>query len=301
MKKAVEGGESMHHLEKKRYPYLFLVPALIIFGVFFLLPTVLGFIYSLTDWDIDSKAINFIGFDNFKYLLSRDVFLKAFTNTVIFGVVTAIFKNIFGLGLALGVNKDLKTKNYLRALFYIPGVLSMIVVGIMFNSIFAMDGMLNQLLTTIGLDHLTTNWLGNKETAMLCIIFLEIWKWSGFHMIIYLAGLQTIPKELMEASTVDGANKIQQLWHITLPMLMPSITINTVLSLIGGFKVFEQVYVLTNGGPGNHTQVLNTLVFQSFSQGFYGRGSAMGLILVVFISVISILTNKFLRSKEVVS
>ncbi len=291
----------MQKLVRNRYPYKFLIPACVLFGIFFLLPTVLGFYFSLTDWDIDKKVIRFIGLDNFKYLFTRDVFMKALKNTLLFGIFTGVFKNILGLLLALGVNKDLKSKNYLRTLFYLPGVLSMIVVGIMFNSIFSMNGMLNNFLGTIGLEHMITDWLGNKKTAMGCIMFLEIWKWSGFHMIIYLAGLQTIPKELIEASTVDGASKWKQFWHVTLPLLMSSVTINIIISLIGGFKVFEQVYVLTNGGPGNHTQVLNTLVFQSFSQGFYGRGSAMGLLLFLFIASISLLMNKFLRSKEVES
>lgn len=289
----------MEKLIKKRYPTHFILPACLVFGIFFVLPTVLGFFYSFTNWDIDRKDIQFIGFDNFTYLFSREVFTVALKNTILFGLVTAIFKNVTGLLLALGVNKDLRSKNYLRTMFYLPGVLSMIVVGIMFNSIFAMNGMLNNILEIIGLGALTTDWLGNKNTAMSCIMVMEIWKWSGFHMIIYIAGLQTIPKELLEASTVDGANKWTQFWKVTLPLLMSSVSINIIISLIGGFKVFEQVYVLTNGGPGDYTQVLNTLVFQAFSQGLYGRGSAMGLLLFIFIALISLLLNAYLRSKEV--
>ncbi len=284
---------------KKRYPSSFIIPAILVFGIFFVLPTVLGFFYSFTNWDIDRSQIQFIGLDNFKYLFSRDEFTVALKNTLIFGIFTAVLKNIIGLLLALGVNKDLRSKNYLRTMFYLPGVLSMIVVGIMFNSIFAMDGMLNNTLEAIGLGMLTTNWLGNKSTAMACIIIMEIWKWSGFHMIIYIAGLQTIPKELLEASTVDGATKWMQFWKVILPLLISSVSINIIIGLIGGFKVFEQVYVLTNGGPGGSTQVLNTLVFQSFSQGLYGRGSAMGLLLFLFITIISLLLNTYLKSKEV--
>lgn len=289
----------MNSIYAKRYPYKYVMPALLIFVIFFLTPTIMGFYYSFTDWDIDKTEVTFVGLDNFIYLFKRDIFLKALKNTVLFGVVTGVLKNVIGLLLALCVNRELKTKNYLRTIFYLPSVLSMIVVGIMFNSIFAMDGMLNNVLTIIGLEQFTTDWLGNKNTAMGCVFFLEIWKWSGFHMIIYLAGLQTIPKSLMEAATVDGANKRKKFFNVTLPLLMPSVTINIVISLIGGFKVFEQVYILTNGGPGNHTQVLNTLVFQAFSQGLYGRGSAMGLILFVFIFVSSISMNKYLQSKEV--
>lgn len=289
----------MNKVYNKRYPYKFVIPALSVFALFFLVPTIMGFYYSFTDWDIDKTEITFNGLENFIYLFKRDIFMKALKNTLIFGISTGILKNIIGLLLALCVNRDLKSKNYLRTMFYLPGVLSMIVVGIMFNSILSMDGMLNNFLTTIGFSQLATDWLGNKSTAMNWVIFVEIWKWSGFHMIIYLAGLQTIPKELLEAATVDGAGKVTRFFKVTLPLLMPSVTINIVVALIGGFKVFEQVYVLTNGGPGNHTQVLNTLVFQSFSQGFYGRGSAMGLILFVFIFGSSVLMNKYLKSKEV--
>lgn len=289
----------MNQVYKRRYPYKFVAPAFIIFGLFFLVPTLMGFYYSFTDWDIDKAEISFIGLDNFIYLFKRDIFMKALRNTIIFGIATGILKNIIGLLLALCVNRDLKSKNYLRTIFYLPGVLSMIVVGIMFNSILSMDGMFNNILVTLGLENLTTDWLGNKNTAMNCVIFVEIWKWAGFHMIIYLAGLQTIPKNLLEAATVDGAGVFQRFFKVTLPLLMPSVTINIVVSLIGGFKVFEQVYVLTNGGPGNHTQVLNTLVFQSFSQGMYGRGSAMGLILFLFIFISSTVMNRYLRGKEV--
>lgn len=289
----------MEKMTKQRYPSIFIGPALIIFGIFFILPTVLGFYYGLTNWDIDRPEISFIGLENFKYLFSRDVFKVALRNTIIFGLVTAVVKNIIGLLLALAVNRELRTKNYLRVMFYLPAVLSMIVVGIMFNAIFAMNGMLNNVLEFIGLSAYVTDWLGNKHTAMACIITMEVWKWAGFHMIIYLASLQTIPKELLEASTVDGANAWKQFWKVVLPLLMSSVTINIVIGLIGGFKVFEQVYVLTNGGPGNHTQVLNTLVFQAFSQGLYGRGSAMGLLLFIFIAVISLSMNRYLSSKEV--
>lgn len=289
----------MNKVYNRRYPYKFVAPALVVFTIFFLVPTLMGFYYSFTDWDIDKAKISFIGVDNFIYLFKRDIFMKALKNTLLFGISTGILKNVLGLLLALCVNRDLKSKNYLRTMFYLPGVLSMIVVGIMFNSILSMDGLLNNFLTMIGLSGLTTDWLGNKDTAMNCVIFVEIWKWAGFHMIIYLAGLQTIPKNLIEAATVDGAGKFDRFFRVTLPLLMPSITINVVTALIGGFKVFEQVYVLTNGGPGNHTQVLNTLVFQSFSQGFYGRGSAMGLILFVFIFTASTVMNRYLRGKEV--
>lgn len=289
----------MNVSERKRYPLYFVAPALFVFALFFVIPTLLGFYYSFTDWDIDKSTISFVGFDNFAYLLKRDIFLKAFRNTVYFGVATGVTKNVLGLLLALAVNRDLKTKNYLRTMFYLPGVLSMIVVGIMFNSILSIDGLLNNFMDIIGLGAMTTDWLGDINTAMNSVVALEVWKWAGFHMIIYLAGLQSIPETLLEAATVDGAGKVSKFFRVTLPLLMPSVTINIVISLIGGFKVFEQVYILTNGGPGNHTQVLNTLVFQAFSQGLYGRGSAMGLILFIFISLCSILMNKYLRSKEV--
>ena len=284
--------------EKKFYPNYFTYPAIIVFTIFYCFPIIASFI---TNWNI--KRISepkFVAFKNFARLLNDDYFLLALKNTVLFAVVTTLGIVILGLLLALLLNSAIKGKTFLRTCFYLPAVLSLIVVGIMFKAVFKLDGgILNQILTTIGLESLTRDWLGDGKTAMWSIIFVQIWKWSGFAMTIYLAGLQGISKDYYEAATIDGAGTWDKFKNITLPLLAPAFTVVITMNTIGGFKVFEQVYVMTNGGPGNATQVLNTYIYKEFSKGTLGRSSAASLLLFLMISVIAVLVNRALTKREV--
>lgn len=282
------------------YPNSFTLPALAVFGIFFVLPTVAAFLLGFTDWNVDRIfQPKFNGIQNFVYLFQDGNFKLALKNTAIFAVYTTIFKVLFGLLLALAVNRPLITRNYLRTLFYMPSVLSMVVVGIMFSSIFNMDGMVNHILGFLGIKSLQLDWLGDRRTALFCTIVAEIWKWSGFGMAIFLAGLQNISNEYYEAANIDGASPFQQFRNITVPLLAPAFNITITISLIGGLKVFEQVFVLTGGGPGFASQVMSTYIFRAFSEGTYGRSTAMGLVLFVAVYVTSKIFNSILRRKEV--
>lgn len=287
--------------EKKFYPNYFTYPAIIVFTIFYCFPIIASFIMSFTNWNI--KRISepkFVAFKNFARLFKDDYFLLALKNTFLFAVVTTLGIVILGLLLALLLNSAIKGKTFLRTCFYLPAVLSLIVVGIMFKAVFKLDGgILNQILTTIGLESLTRDWLGDGKTAMWSIIFVQIWKWSGFAMTIYLAGLQGISKDYYEAATIDGAGTWDKFKNITLPLLAPAFTVVITMNTIGGFKVFEQVYVMTNGGPGNATQVLNTYIYKEFSKGTLGRSSAASLLLFLMISVIAVLVNRSLTKREV--
>lgn len=287
--------------KKKFYPNYFTYPAIIIFAIFYCIPIIASFIMSFTNWNI--KRISepkFVGLKNFSRLFQDDYFLLALKNTVLFAVVTTLGIVILGLLLALLLNSAIKGKTFLRTCFYLPAVLSLIVVGIMFKAVFKLDGgILNQILTAVGLENLVRDWLGDGKTAMWAIIFVQIWKWSGFAMTIYLAGLQGISKDYYEAATIDGAGTWQKFKNITLPLLAPAFTVVITMNTIGGFKVFEQVYVMTNGGPGNATQVLNTYIYKEFSKGTLGRSSAASLLLFLMISVVAILVNRALTKREV--
>lgn len=287
--------------EKKFYPNYFTYPAIIIFAIFYCIPIIASFIMSFTNWNI--KRISepkFVGLKNFSRLFQDDYFLLALKNTVLFAVVTTLGIVILGLLLALLLNSAIKGKTFLRTCFYLPAVLSLIVVGIMFKAVFKLDGgILNQILTAVGLENLVRDWLGDGKTAMWAIIFVQIWKWSGFAMTIYLAGLQGISKDYYEAATIDGAGTWQKFKNITLPLLAPAFTVVITMNTIGGFKVFEQVYVMTNGGPGNATQVLNTYIYKEFSKGTLGRSSVASLLLFLMISVVAILVNRALTKREV--
>lgn len=277
----------------------FLILPLAVYGVLFFVPSLFSFYYSMTDWNSYNETIHFIGLDNFKDIFKGGSdYLAYLKNTVTFAVATTLLKNILGLLLALLLHEGLKSKNLLRTVFYLPVTLSPLIIGLIFSSVFdANHGLLNSFLSSIGLDSWTHAWLVDLKFAMASVISVETWKYVGFNMIIYLAGLNVIPKSYYEAAAIDGAGLWRRLVNITLPLIMPAITINLILNLINGFKVFDLIFVLTKGGPGNATEVLNTAVFMEFSSGRFGASTAYGVVLfllttVVALSALSILSKK---------
>lgn len=281
------------------YSPLFVLPALLLFGLFFLTPTLIGFGYSFTDWNQYLPGVNFIGLANFRQIFSERISIMALKNTLIFATITTVGKNVFGLGLALLLHTKLRGRTAWRAIFFSPAVFSTIVIGLVFSAVLHPNGLLNNTLSFLHLDFLRQKWLTDKNIVMITISFVEIWMYAGFHMAIYMAGLQSIPGEFIEASRIDGASFSQQFRHIVFPLIIPSFNVNLVMSLIGGFKVFDMVYVLTNGGPGFSSQVVSTLVFRAFGEGRWGYGTALNLILFLIIYVISLIILSFFRKREV--
>lgn len=284
---------------KNLYPNTLTIPAMVIFIIFFAVPAVAAFVLGFTDWNIDRiLAPKFNGLDNFVNIFTDEYFVLSIKNTLIFAVLTATLKVAFGLVLALALNRKLYSKNILRTLFYMPAVLSMVVIGIIFSSIFRMEGMLNNVLGFLGLARFQQDWIGGSHTALYTTIIAEIWRWSGFNMAVFLAGLQGISSDYYEAATIDGASSFQQFKNITLPLLLPAFTVNFTFNTIGGLKVFEQVFVITAGGPGYSSQVFSTYIFNAFSQGLLGRSTAMGLVLFIGVYVISTTLNHLFKKKE---
>ena len=289
----------MDKVKKKLYPRYFAIPAIGIFGVFFLIPLLASFVLAFTDWNIKRVLTpEFNGLDNFKFLLANQNFLLAFKNTIIFAVMTTVFIIVIGFMLAIALDSKVFGKKIIRTIFYLPAVISLVVVGIIFSSLLGMDGIVNTVLRNIGLGSLATDWLGNPRTALGTTIVAQIWKWSGFTMAIFLAGLQGIGKEYYEAAKIDGANFLQTIHFITVPLLAPAFTIAITMNAIGGLKVFEQVYVMTNGGPGFASQVLGTFIYRSFSEGTLGRSTAMGLLQFITVGIFSVILNSYLRRRE---
>ncbi|MCM3634052.1 carbohydrate ABC transporter permease [Paenibacillus camelliae] len=287
------------HKSKSMYPYYLVWPALIIYFIFFAFPALIGFYYSFTDWRLDRDTIQFVGWDNFKAIFSDKVLILALKNTLIFAVVTVIGKNIFGLLLAIGLNMKLKTRNVLRAVYFSPSILSILVISIIFTPILRTEGMINSLLGKLGLESLAQAWLTNPSIVVWTIAAVSIWQSVGFQMAIYLAGLQSISKEYYEAAKIDGASAWRSFTNITLPLLLPAININIMLTLIGGLKVFSEVYVLTGGGPGNASQVVGTIILRAFGEGNWGLGTAVNTLLFISVSVIAVPLIMFMRRKEV--
>lgn len=281
------------------YTYSLVVPALLIYGIFFVVPAINGIYYSLTDWNVSKTTINFIGLKNFETIFLDSELRKAITNTFTYAIVVVVFKNLFGLLLALAVNVKMVFRNYFRSVFFLPCILSTIVIGLVFVPILHPEGILNTFLGMIGLGFLENSWLTDTKIVMFTIAGVSIWQWSGYHMVIYLAGLQGISETYSEAAKIDGANAFQRFFKIYLPLLAPSVNINLILSLIGGLKVFSEPYALTGGGPGKASQVIALEVFSRFGKGEWGLGTALNVVLMIFVAVICIPLLIHMRKKEV--
>ena len=249
--------------KNKRYPALFMAPGILIYGVFFILPVLIGVWYSFTNWNF--TRADFVGLMNYKNIISDPSIKRALLNTIIFTVVTTVGKVGLGLALAVFLNRKLHLRNYLRGISFFPAIISTVAVGIVFTAILHPYGLLNQFFRALGLDFLAKNWLTDTKLALLSVCGVEIWKWSGFNMVIILAGLQAVPPEYQEAATIDGANAWQRFWRVTFPLILPAFNNAFVNSLIGGLKVFDIIVATTNGGPGVTTQVMNTMIYRSFS------------------------------------
>ena len=273
---------------RRQYPFYFVLVALVLYVVFFIIPSVSGIAYAFTDWSSYSNDVNFVGLDNFKTIFSPgENYLLFITNTLVFTAVTSVLKLVIGLALALLLNEGIKRFVHLyRTLMYLPAVLPVLVVALIFRSILnPATGLLNTFLHSIGADWAELRWLVDPHIALYSVIGVDTWKGVGYIMVILLAGLQTIPREYYEAATVDGATAWSRLRHVTIPLLMPAIVIVTVLNVLYGLRVFDIVYAMTNGGPGYATDVLSTAVFQAFSQGEYGIGTAISTILFLILLV----------------
>ena len=286
-------------MKNKIYPFYFSAGAIILYSLFMVIPGLLGFYLSFTDWSRYSSKINFIGFQNFALIFSKQNYWHSISNTLIFTVVTIALKTVIALMLALLLSKGLKRfANFHRIVIYLPAILPMIVVGIVFRSILhPATGVLNEFLRGIGLDFLTQQWLTNPDLALYSVIGVDTWKGIGYIMVIMIAGLQVIPAEYYEAARIDGANGWDELWKITLPLLMPTLTVTTVLNLLS-FKSIDAVYVLTNGGPGYATETVYTVVFKQFSKGRYGVSTALSTLLFVVMSICGYWLLKTMHAKE---
>jgi len=200
----------------------------------------------------------FTGLKNYIELLKDPVFIRSIANTFIFVALTTILKTSLGFLLALALVKKVFARGFLRTVYYAPCVLSITVIGVLFKSILANRGLLNNALELVGLGQVATDWLGRYGTALGSVILVETWMWAGFNMFIFISGLQAIPADYYESATLDGASAFEKFKHITLPLIVPSLTVVVTLSIAGGLKVFDIIYVITNGGPGFDTQVLST-------------------------------------------
>lgn len=262
--------------------YTFLFFPLIVFIAFMLLPIIFIFAISFFDWNLLIPEKPFIGFDNYVELTEDDIFLISIKNTTLYALGVVPVQTLLALFLAFLMNQKIRGRAFMRLAFYIPAITSSVVTSIIFLWIYSKPGLLNYLLSLVGIEG--TDWLTNPNTALLSIMALNVWTTSGYFMVSFLAGLQSIPETLYEAAKIDGANTWQQFWKITVPMVRPITFFVVVLSLIGCFQVFDQIYVMSSGGPVNATTTMSYYIYTSAFKYFrLGYASSLAIVLAVII------------------
>ena len=288
-------------IEKKSYPIYFIFGALVLYVVLCVIPGLIGVGYSFTDWSSYSDEINFVGFKNFETIFSPDEnYLRYLTNTLLFTVFTTFCKTVIGLGLAVLLTKKIRGLNIHRAIMYMPAVISTLIVGMIFKSILnPQSGLLNEFLRSVGLGSFALKWLTNSKIAFWSVMAVDIWKGIGYIMTIFIAGILAISPSYNEAAEIDGASSWQRFTSITLPLLMPTLVVTTVLNVLYGLKVFDIVYALTNGGPGYATEVLYTGVYKEFSLGRFAVGTSLSSVMFVFMLIVGFFMIKIMTREEV--
>ena len=289
----------MANKRKRRILFLFIVPALVFYLVFWISPVLMSFFYGLTNWS-GLGDYDFVGLDNFKFLIKEGTLFNSMRNTIIYAVIVVVWGNLQALALALLLNMKLKARGAFRTIFYIPALFSTIVVAFIWSYVYApYYGMLYEVLGKVGIGE-NLNLLGSTSTALIAVAFVETWKTSGTMTIIYLAGLQNIPEEVMESARIDGCSAWQSTIRVKIPMLANTITINVMLELINGFKSFDYVFALTGGGPGTSSSTLMYSIYKmAFMEGQFGKAEALAAVAFIFILAISVVTLLIMKRKEI--
>lgn len=281
---------------RSRTLLLFAVPALLFYGFAVIWPSIRGAGLAFTNWDGLSQDYDLVGIANFVRIFTTESSLRALMMTLVFALAITVLQNAIGLCLALAVNSGLKSQNLLRVILFAPVVITPVVVAYLFKFLLAPQGPVNSVLGAAGLSDAAPSWLGDPFWASVSIIMMVVWQHAGYSMVIYIAGLQSVPQELTEAAAVDGAGSWRRFWSVTWPLLAPATAINVMLTIVGGLKMFTEVFVLTAGGPGGSTETLSTLLYKSaFQFNEFGYGIALALVLTVVVAGFSVAQQRMQR------
>ncbi|WP_168122923.1 sugar ABC transporter permease [Paenibacillus sp. HB172176] len=279
----------------------FIGPSLVFFVLIVLIPFAMGMYYAFTDWNGVSNEVKWIGLDNFKTIfMNDDNFRNSFVFTMKFTVTAVILTNLVGFGLALLLTRPIRTKNALRTIFFLPNVIGGLLLGFIWQFIFIKG--FAAVGSATGLAFFNLPWLGDASTGFWGVVIVSVWQGAGYLMIIYIAGLINIPNELMEAASIDGANFLQKLKSIIVPLIMPAVTVCLFLTISNSFKIFDVVYSLTRGGPYKSTEpVTMNIYFEAFTNNRMGLGAAKALIFFLIVATITLIQVTITKRKEVQS
>ncbi|MFI7006469.1 carbohydrate ABC transporter permease [Streptomyces sp. NPDC050145] len=278
---------------------VFGAPGMLVYACFVLAPVLLSVGYSLTNYNPFSPPTEFTGLRNYRLLFQDEEFLQALKVTVQLTVMLVVLPNVAGLGIAVLLDRKGWFYNAWRAVFFVPVVLSSVVVSVVWTRLLADDGVVNQALGWVGVD--PVGWLSDPSLALYSLGVIMAWQMLGFCVVVYLAGLQSVPGELLEAASIDGAGPVTRFRHVTWPLLAPALTVNTVVLLITAFKAYDHIQVITGGGPGSGTTATLSLVIlqTGFTANRQGYACAMAVVMLVIVATASTLVLRVLRRREV--
>ncbi|MFP3126128.1 sugar ABC transporter permease [Ectobacillus funiculus] len=282
--------------------FFFILPGFLIYSVFFAGPTVAALYLSFTDWNGVSPTYNFIGFSNYKEMLTDSpIFVQSLGNNLKFTLGVLIFQTVLSLFFAILLAKNTKANIVYRAIYFFPTIVASVSIAFIWTFMYDPNiGVINSVLNNIGLENLAKSWLGDRKLAIYSLAFVQFWAHTGQMLTIFIAGLHAIPKELYEAASIEGANKWQTFRHITWPLLAPSATIVAAYTTIQSFKAFDLVIAMTGGGPAHATEILSTFLYhEAFINFKFGYASAASVIFMVIIAIITVLQFRLLKSNDV--
>jgi raffinose/stachyose/melibiose transport system permease protein len=287
--------ETRRQTRKSPYPLWFFIPAAVIYGVLFLVPTVSSLWFSLTRWDLTTAE--FIGLENFKQFFSEPFLVKGLLNTLIYAATTSGLKTVCGLLLAVLLTSNIFARGFLRTLVFFPVLVSTIGIGITFTVMMhPTKGIINVALEALGLPG--PGWLTNPALALFSVALVDLWKGVGLATLIFIAGLAAISPDYYEAARIDGATRLQQFSRITLPLVRPATITVVTLSLIGGLRSFDLIWAMTRGGPGFSSDVVASVIYKQYQAGFYGLSTAGNVILFGLIAIIILPLSLWFNRRE---
>lgn len=288
-------------LNDKKAIFLFVFPALLIFFIAIILPIIASMYYSLLSWDGIGKA-TFVGLKNYMNLFvnNTDGFIKSVQNSFILAILSVIIQLPIALLLALILARGVKGEVFFRTIYFIPVIISTVVIGQLFMKIYHPDyGMLNIILKSIGLEKYAHAWLADTNTALFAAFVPIVWQFIGYHMLLMYAGIKSVSKDIYEAAKIDGASEFNMATKITIPLIKPILQVCVVFAVVGSFKAFDLIYILTNGGPLHASEVPSTIMYNTiFNKYMYGYGSAMSTFIIIECLVFTLIIRKWFESKN---
>lgn len=293
--RATLGGQKTGH----RRLWWFAIPSMVLVAVFFLLPFVANTAFAFLRWTGFSNSITWAGLGNFADALKLGILVEATWITVVYALISMLVQNVVGLALAKALQRGNAADQFFRAVFFVPVLFSPLAAGYLWAAALQPHGPINSLISLIVPGGFSFSWLGHPVSALISVAIVDGWKWAGLATAVYVAGLNRIPGQLMEAARLDGAGAWRRFWGVEFPLLVPAFTFNLVVTLAGSFSAIDIVFAMTAGGPGTATSVLNVQLYHEYSGGLFSMASALGLVITLLVVVTAVPIIGFLRRREV--